>query len=31
VAALERMGLGNLSPGLDRIEHWDRESTDEEQ
>src|SRR3984893_3418887 len=31
VAALERMGLGNLSPGLDRIARWGRESAGEEQ
>lgn len=30
-AALERMGLGNLSPGLDRIARWDRELTGDEQ
>jgi vitamin B12/bleomycin/antimicrobial peptide transport system ATP-binding/permease protein len=31
MAALERMRLANLAPGLDRIMNWDRELTGEEQ
>jgi putative ATP-binding cassette transporter len=31
VAALKRIGLGHLSPWLDRVARWDRELTGEEQ
>jgi putative ATP-binding cassette transporter len=31
VAALKRMGLGNLAPGLDRVARWDKELNSDEQ